>query len=167
MPRLPIIWAARMVAAWRSPEGPELISPKNSSSDARPPRAIWISPWTSDSDCRKRSSRSEWASRPRVGQQAEGVLALDDREDLELAALAHQPGDGGVARFVGGDNAPFGLGVLHRLGQADLLGHLGLLQVGPVEAVGPPAQRPHEGFVEEVLDHHRAVARCHGRGGVP
>ena len=25
MPRRPIIWAARMVAAWRSPEGPELM----------------------------------------------------------------------------------------------------------------------------------------------
>ncbi len=69
----------------------------------------------------KRSSFSEWA------EQAERVLALDDGEHLELASLAHQPGHGGVTGLVGGDGALLGLGVLDRLGQADLLGHLGLL----------------------------------------
>ena len=105
----------------------------------------------------KRSSASEWLSRP------EGVPALDDGEHLELAALAHQPGHGGVPGLVGGDGPPFRLGVLDRLGQADLLGHLGLLDVVPRQAVGAPAQGPDQRLVEQMLDHHRRVPGGHGR----
>ena len=68
-----------------------------------------------------------------VRQEPEGVLALDDGQDLHLATLADEPRHGGVARFVGGDGAALGLGVLDGLGQADLLGHLGLLDVVPTE----------------------------------
>ena len=65
-----------------------------------------------------------------VRQEPEGVPALDDRQDLEIA-VADQVGDDGVAAFVGGDPALLAVGVLHRLLEADLLGELGLLHVGP------------------------------------
>ena len=90
-----------------------------------------------------------------MAEQAEGVLALDDGQDLELAALAHQPGHGGVPGFVGGDRPPLGLGVLDGLGQADLLGHLGLLEVVPRQPARPSTQGPHQRFVQQVLDHDR------------
>ena len=66
IPRLPIIWAVRVVAAMRSPDGPDEISPKKTSSAARPPRAISTSDSSSVCDLRNFSSRSEWASRPRA-----------------------------------------------------------------------------------------------------
>ncbi len=97
-----------------------------------------------------------------VGQHPESVLALDDRQHLELAVLAHQVGHGGVPGLVGGDAPALLVGVLHRLAQADLLGDLGLLDVVPVQRRRPPAQGPHQGLVEEVLDHHRRVAGGHG-----
>ena len=92
---------------------------------------------TSDLVLVKRSSSSEWLSRP------EGVLALDDGQHLELAALAHQPGHGGVAGLVGGDGPALGLGVLDRLGQTDLLGHLGLLEVVPRRGRSAPRRSAH------------------------
>ena len=42
MPRLPTIWQAATVAAWRSDATPELVSPKNNSSATIPPKAIWM-----------------------------------------------------------------------------------------------------------------------------
>jgi hypothetical protein len=48
--------------------------------------------------------------------------------------------------------------VLDRLLEADFLCHLRLLHVVPVHRVAPAAQRPHQRLVEQVLDHHRAVA---------
>ncbi len=142
MPSCPTIWQAFWVAAWRSLATPVEASPKNSSSATMPPKAMSMSARTSDLVLVKRSSSSEWLSRP------ERVLALDDGEHLELAALAHQPGHRGVAGLVGGDGPALGLGVLDRLGQPDLLGHLGVLEVVPREAGrrpggGPtPATRP-------------------------
>ena len=92
---------------------------------------------------------------------SERVLALDDRQHLELAVLADQVCDGRVTGLVGGDGAPLVLGVLDRLLQADLLGHLRLLDVVPVERVGAAAQRPDQCLVEQVLDHDGRVAEGH------
>ena len=96
-----------------------------------------------------------------MGEQPERVLALDDRQHLELAVLADQVCDGRVTGLVGGDGAPLVLGVLDRLLQADLLGHLRLLDVVPVERVGAAAQRPDQCLVEQVLDHDGRVAEGH------
>ena len=87
-------------------------------------------------------------------QQTQRVSSLDDREHLELAVLPDQVGDGGMAGLVGGDPPALVLRVLDRLLEADLLGELGLLHVGPVEGGRSAPKRPHEGLVEQVLDHH-------------
>ena len=67
---------------------------------------------------------------------------------------------------MGGDGAPLRLGVLDRLGQTDLLGHLGVLKVVPGQAVRAPSQRPHQGLVEQMFDHHRRVSSRHGGQGL-
>ena len=47
------------------------------------------------------------------------------------------------------------IGVSDGLGQAEFLGHAGLLDVGPVHR-GPTApQRPDQRFVQKVLEHDR------------
>ena len=157
MPRLPTIWAARVVAYLRSPATPELRSPKKSCSATIPPSEIWTS------ELQLRLGLGVALLGIGMGQQSEGGAALDDRQHLQLAGLADQPGHGGVAGLVGGDGAPLGLGVLDRLGQADLLGHLGLLHVLPGHLGGAPPQGPHQGLVEQVDQHGRAVAE--GLGG--
>ena len=97
MPAAPTIWAAMLVAYSRSPPGPVETSPKNSSSATWPPIAIWI-------------SAVHLVARPgvdvlavAVGEQAEGLPALDDGQDLEPALRRDQPGDGRVAGLVGRD----------------------------------------------------------------
>ena len=96
-------------------------------------------------------------------EQAECVTPLDDREHLELAVLADEVSNNRVARLVRRDDALLFVGVLDRLLQADLLGHFRLLDVAPVHGVAPVTQRPHERFVEQVLDHHRRVPEGHRR----
>ena len=98
-----------------------------------------------------------------VGEQAERVAALDDRQHLELAVVTDEVRDDRVAGLVGRDRALLVLGVLDRLLEPDLLGQLRLLDVVPVHGVAAVAQRPHQRLVEEVLDHHRRVAERHGR----
>ena len=100
-----------------------------------------------------RSSVSEWLSRPRASRRFTMVSTSS------LRPLPDEPGHGGVAGLVGGDGATLGLGVLDGLGQPDLLGHLGLLDVVPGQPVRPAAQGPHQRLVEQVLEHDRRVAR--------
>ena len=64
MPRLPIIWQAAMVAAFRSLATPELASPKKISSATIPPKAMAMRASISVRVLRNRSSSSEWARRP-------------------------------------------------------------------------------------------------------
>src|SRR5215210_1851196 len=60
-----------------------------------------------------------------VADEPEGVLPLDDRDDLHLELLALQvPGGDRVARFVGGDLDLLLLVVLHGLLEADLIRQL-------------------------------------------
>ena len=157
MPNEPTICAAIFVACTRSPDGPVPDSPKNSSSALMPPNAIFIMPSSSERVRVKRSSVSVCASRPSAS------LALDDRQHFELAVLPDEVRDGRVPRLVGRDRALLFFGVFDRLLQTDLLGHLRLLDVGPLHRRAPVAQRPHERLVEEVLDHHRRVPEGHCR----
>ena len=101
-----------------------------------------------------------------VRQQPERVTTLDDREHLELAILPDEVRDRRVTSLVGCNRAPLFVGVLDRLLQTDLLGHLRLLNVGPVHGHASVAQRPHEALVEDVLDHHRRVSERHCREGL-
>ena len=80
MPNEPTIWQAAAVATCRSPAGPVPDSPKNSSSATMPPKLIWII--TSISDCVlvKRSSSSEWASRPSTAPR----LMIESTSSLRL-----------------------------------------------------------------------------------
>ena len=129
----------------------------NSSSATIPPMAMRMSASISD------LVRVHLFLRLGVGQETERGASFDDRKDFEVAFGGDQPGGGGVARLVGGDGHPLALRVGHGLGQAQLGGHLGLLHVVPIEAVGSPPERPHQRLVEEVLEHHRRVAE--GGGG--
>src|SRR2546429_897063 len=64
MPSAPTIMAATSVAYVRSEAGPLPVSPRNSSSDASPPRAIATAASSSERDRVKRSSKSPCARRP-------------------------------------------------------------------------------------------------------
>ena len=93
-----------------------------------------------------------------VREQAERAAPTDDRQHFELAADTHEVRHGRVPGLVGRDDALLVLGVLDRVREADLLGELGRLDVGPIHRVATVAQRPHQRLVEEVLDHDRRVA---------
>ena len=96
-----------------------------------------------------------------VGEQAQRVAALDDREHLEPALRRDQPGDGGVAGLVRRDQALLFVGVLDRLAEADLLGEPGPLDVAHAHRAAAATQRVDQRLVEQVLDHHRGVALGH------
>ena len=93
-----------------------------------------------------------------VGQQTQRTAALDDREHLEAAVLAHEVRDGGMAGLVRRDGLAIGVGVDDRLLHADLLVELRLHHVVEVHLAAAFAQRHQERLVEEVFDHHRGVA---------
>ena len=77
-----------------------------------------------------------------VREQTERVPALDDRQHFELAVLTDEVRDDRVPGFVRRDRALLFVGVLDRLLQTDLLGHLRLLDVAPVHGVAARRAAP-------------------------
>ncbi len=66
-----------------------------------------------------------------------------------------------MARLVRGDEVALSVGVRNRMGKPDLLGQASSLQVAPRELSAPVSQRPHDRFVENVLEHGGGVAERH------
>ena len=156
MPNEPTICAAMRVACARSPPGPVPDSPKNSSSAVMPPNAIFIEP-------------SELGTGARVAllvvgvrEQTERVAALDDRQHLELAVLARRgrrptacPASCvAIVRF---SSSVYSTGCFRPISSVIFACCTSRQSIG----VAAVAQRPHERFVEEVLDHHRRVPEGH------
>jgi hypothetical protein len=96
-----------------------------------------------------------------VLQQAERVAALDDGEDVELAGLAHEVGDGGVPGLVGGHPVALVRGVDRLVGDAELDQHLGLGHVGHRHGRATVGQRDDQRLVHQPLQRGRGVAERH------
>ena len=97
-----------------------------------------------------------------VGEQAERVAALDDRQHLELAVVADEVRDDRVAGLVGRDRAAsprsvYSTGCLRPISSVIFACWTSCQSI----ASRAVAQRPHQRLVEEVLDHHRRVAERH------
>jgi hypothetical protein len=93
-----------------------------------------------------------------VREQTQRAAALDDRQHLEAAALAHEVGDGGVSGLVDRDGGAIALRVDDGLLDPDLIGELCLVDVVEVHLAPAVAKRDEDRLVEEVLDHHRRVS---------
>src|SRR5215210_8785922 len=94
-----------------------------------------------------------------VADEPEGVLPLDDRDDLHLELLALQvPGGDRVARLVGGDLHLLLLVVLHGLLEADLVRQLRRPDILPAQGVPAVLEGEDQGLVYDVLDPGRRVA---------
>ena len=157
MPRLPTIWAARVVAYLRSPATPELRSPKNSSSATIPPREIWISDSSSDSVWVNRSSVSEWASSPRAALR----LMIDSTSsfrDLPTSQATVAWPDSWVA-MVRRSASVYSTGWARPISSVSLA----CCTSSQDMLAGAPAQGPDQGLVEQVDQHGRAVAEGLGR----
>src|SRR5215204_260048 len=94
-----------------------------------------------------------------VADEPEGVLPLDNRDDLHLELLALQiPGGDSVAGLVGGDLHLLLLVVLDGLLQADLIRQLRRPDVLPAQRVPAVLEGEDQGLVYDVLDPGRRVA---------
>ena len=158
MPMLPTIWAARVVAYLRSPATPELRSPKKSCSATSPPREIWTS------DSQLRLGLGEALLGVGVGQQPEGRAALDDREHLQLAGTCRPArprwrGPTSWVAMVRRSASVYSTGWARPISSVILACWTSSHDI----AARAPPQRPHQGLVEQVDQHGRAVAERLGR----